>query len=812
MQSSAVVAVARWITNDVRDQSQVQSCHPNHHNQIPIADIGRRKRVDTLIAPVCGGETCVTAQPCHSHAIQFVRVLPATTQGLVHETFRMSQTTKINNYPSYDALIRGLIAGAQVVGFFRPDGKCVWISVKKAAPNLRLVVKEVLRTARSVRNVEAEEVSFALPLRGKRGVVGIVALSVSMSESDNWDMSLARIETALQPVVTVLTHELGAQVPEPKTKVLTERTEELEWLFSVTSGLRSGSSESAAVEQLLAAAVERMKASYGGLAVTEKRLNVTYASPTRGDPAAGVAYTQAQPHLMNFVQRQKKPMVINKPAPGRADLLKHKILAVPILQTGKVAGLLAFYRPFDNADFGRREQYLGRHIARQIGALLDSQYDLATGLYTRVAFEQQVNQLLTGRPDRVHSLVYIDIDELNLVNEAFGYEAGDELILRVAESLRPPGLPADAIAARTAGDRFLLFLPGYDAAAARECAVNLQKLVAAITVGAGSRRLTVSFSCGTSRLLEIDQPVARAIAAAELACKTAKERGRNRCEVYLDVDESMMRRRIDITGLGKLRDALSHDRFVLYGHRIAPIGDLSATAALECLVCMRNPDGTVVPTGELMSTAQRFKLLKEIDEWGIKNALRMLAPHASMMLHSGMRMVVNISGESLNDEHLVARIAEWVRASKVPPGRITFEVGETAAVSNLPLANKLMSGLRQMGCRFALDGFGTGVNSLSYLKCLPVHSVKIDGSYVRDVATNPRSAAMVRAIVELARELDIESVADLVESDAVLAKLRELGVDFVQGGRIHQPEDLKSFLDTEARAASQVVRQVALID
>lgn len=322
----------------------------------------------------------------------------------------------------------------------------------------------------------------------------------------------------------------------------------------------------------------------------------------------------------------------------------------------------------------------------------------------------------------------------------------------------------------------------------------------------------MSFSCGASRLLEIDQPVARAIAAAELACKTAKERGRNRCEVYLDVDESMMRRRIDITGLGKLRDALSCGSFVLYGHRIAPIGDLSATAAVECLVRMRNPDGTVVPTGELMSTAQRFKLLKEIDEWAVKDALRMLAPHASRMLHSGMRVVVNISGESLNDEHLLARIAEWVRASKVPPGRITFEVGETAAVSNLPLANKLMCGLRQMGCRFALDAFGTGVNSLSYLKCLQVHSVKIDGSYVRDVATNPRSAAMVRAIVELARDLDIESVADLVESDAVLAKLREVGVDFVQGGRIHRPEELKSLLDTEARAASQVVRQVALMD
>ena len=725
----------------------------------------------------------------------------------------MPHASKTSNYPSYDSLIRRLIVGVQVVGFFRPNGKCVWISLKQPGLNLTLVVREVLRTGRSVRNVEAaESVSFALPLRTKRGIVGIVALTASTSESDNWDMTLERIETALQPVVTVLTHELAARIPPPKTKVLTERTEELEWLFSVTSGLQSGSSEDAAVEQLLAAAVERLKASYGGLAVTEKRLNVTYTSPARRDPAAALAYAQTHPHLMSFVQRQKKPMLINKPPSGRADLYQQKIMALPILQTGKVAGLLAFFRPIDQADFGRREQYVGRHIARQIGALLDSQYDLATGLYTRVAFEQQVNQVLNGRPDRTHSLAYIDIDELNVVNQALGYEAGDELIVRVAELLRPPALPRDAIAARTAGDRFLLFLPGYDTAAAQECAVNLQKLVANIALGTGSRRMSVSCSCGISRPLEVDEPVGRAIAAAELACKTAKERGRNRCEVYLDVDESMMRRRLDISGLGRLRDALSADRLVLYGQRIAPIDDVTATAAVECLVRMRNPDGSMVPTGELMSMAQRFKLLKEIDAWTIKNALIMLAPHASMMLYSGMRLALNISGESLDDEHLLARIADWVRASKVPPGRITFEVAETAAVSNLRVANKMMRDLRKMGCLFALDAFGTGVNSLSYLKSLPVQSVKIDGCFVRDVATNAGSAAMVRAIVELARDLGMKSVADLVESDYVLAKLRALGVDFVQGRVIHEAQELKSWLDGEARAASQIVKRMDLMD
>jgi EAL domain-containing protein (putative c-di-GMP-specific phosphodiesterase class I) len=264
--------------------------------------------------------------------------------------------------------------------------------------------------------------------------------------------------------------------------------------------------------------------------------------------------------------------------------------------------------------------------------------------------------------------------------------------------------------------------------------------------------------------------------------------------------------------LERLREALSENRLVLYGQRIARIDDLSATAAVECSVQMRNPDGSLVSTGELMSLAQRFKLSKEIDAWTIKNALIMFAPHASMMLHSGMRLTLNVSGESLNDEHLLARIADWVLAAKVPPGRITFEVAETAAVSNLRVASKLMRDLRRMGCLFALDAFGTGVNSLSYLKSLPVQSVKIDGSFVRDVTTNLGAAAMVRAIVEVARDLGMESMADLVESDVVLAKLRTLGVDFVQGGRIHHAQELKSWLDAQAQAASQVASRLELMD
>jgi diguanylate cyclase (GGDEF)-like protein len=726
----------------------------------------------------------------------------------------MSDSTKSSrtgNFSAYSELITGLLTGVSAVAFFRPNGRCQWISEKSAGLKLKLAASETLRTGRSNRHLDSDEfVTFALPLRSRHEILGVLALTLSQADSDTWDMTVDRVEATLKPVITVLTNELGARPPEPKSKVLTERTEELEWLFSITSELRSGSSDTA-VEQLLEAAVERIEASYGGLAIPEKRLNLTFASPSRGSPGAAVAYQQTHPHLMNLIQRQRKPLILNKPPAGADGAHHQKILALPVTsQHGKITGFIAFFKGAADPDFGRRAQYLGRHIARQIGALLDSQYDLATGLLTRVAFEERARQQLESCTETTHSVVYVDIDQLHVVNEQFGYEAGDELIVRIADLLRAPLLPSDAIAARASGDRFLIFLPGQDSTQAYDCAVGLQKAIGEFSLGSSGKPMSCSLSCGVSRLLRGEQPVSRAIAAAELACKTAKERGRNRCEVYLDVDASMMRRRSDITGLGMLKDALANDRLVLFAQKIVSIRDPHKVTGIECVARIATEDGRILAPAEFMPVAQRYKLLKQVDTWVIRKALSVLSPFAGMLLHSSMLVSINISGQSLSDKTLLSDIVSWIRASKVPPGRLMFELNETVAVSNLAPAEQLMRGLQKMGCRFALDDFGTGLNSLSYLKNLPVQCVKIDGSFVRDLATNPRSAAMIGAMVQLADALKIDCIGDFVESEAIFRALRELGVEQVQGAYIHQPERLERYLEACGDAESERIRNSML--
>lgn len=716
---------------------------------------------------------------------------------------------------SYAELVKRLLPGTGSIAFCRLDGLSQWTSSDLDRLKLESLVQRCLQDKEPVamaRMVASNCLMIALPLRHDEKLVGALAISVAVASGDDPGNKLIVAKLALQPVLTVVAHEMRPIAKPARNAVLTERTEELEWLFAVTADMRPGSSESAAIEQLLAAAVERMEASFGGLSIPAKRVGVTYSSRARHDADSAVSYQQTHPHLMSFVQSRAKPLVINTPPPGRVDLALSKILAIPILEaSGKVSGFLAFFRSRSSPDFGRRQIYLGRHIARQVSAMQDSQYDLPTGLFTRSALEKQVNQALEARPmPDTHSLIYIDIDQLHVVNETLGFETGDEVIVRIADLLHPPYLPSDAIASRIAGDRFVVFMPGHDTAQAQDRATQVQKEASKITAGPGQQRIALSLSCGISRLTASSQPFSRALATAELACKTAKDRGRNRSEVYLDVDESMIRRRTDISGLGRLRDALDNNHLCVYAQKIVPIADRTRASGVECLVRMKHEDGTILSPAAFMSAAQRYQMLKQIDEWVIRNTLETLKPHASLLFHNGMYVSINISGQSLNDAAFVHQVESWVRDSTVAPGLITFEITETAAVSNLPRADELMRGLRRLGCRFALDDFGTGVNSLTYLKSLQVDRVKIDGSFVRDLVTNPRSTAMVRAVVQLAQSLEIDCVAEFVENEAIMRRVRELGVTYAQGYFVHKPEPLEDVLNALANEESRRVKKLIL--
>jgi diguanylate cyclase (GGDEF)-like protein len=435
-------------------------------------------------------------------------------------------------------------------------------------------------------------------------------------------------------------------------------------------------------------------------------------------------------------------------------------------------------------------------------------FDTLTGLYTRPAFETHVRLAVAANESSSGwSSLYINVDQLHVINDHFGMRVGDSILGRLGEMLRAR-LPAGAFAARISGDRFAAMLPGHldDAErfgeALREAAEQLGNMQ-------GNSRLRVSISIGVAALDSSESELMHSLAAAETACKAAKDRGRNRVEVYRANDVSLVRRFADINIAGQLHDAISAGRLRLDAQLILPFGNgTHRRSHYELLVRMLDEDGTAAGPDSFMSAAIRYQLMQSIDRWVIDTAVERLKTYADTFANGPFTFAINFSGQSLNDESFSEFLLERIRSSGLPPDLFCFELTENTAVASVKRATELMRRLRALGCGIALDDFGTGLSSLSYLRELPVTMLKIDGSFVRDVIRDPRAESMVRAIAQLARTMSLATVAEYVETKEILARVATLGVDYGQGFAIAKPVPLDDLL-AELTASGDAARSAA---
>src|SRR5579872_257542 len=297
----------------------------------------------------------------------------------------------------------------------------------------------------------------ALPLERTDGnLLGVLCLQLKAPSLDEPGAAHASaLAQKLKPVLDCLHRELVARRPErAKIQALTERTAELEWLFKVTSDLKGASDERRVVEGLLQAATDRVGSALGTLSVPDRRLSMEYEGNPQHAKVLQEAWAQARPHLLSWSQRQRRPLVINGAGRNGQGITPCKILAVPIVRdTGRVAGLLAFFNPPDSPDYENRHTFLARHLGRQMASIVEAQFDLMTGLYTREGLEQMYRRIADAPESGEGCVIYIDVDHMHVVNELHGFELGNELIVRVADLIGPPLLPDTALAARISGDR-----------------------------------------------------------------------------------------------------------------------------------------------------------------------------------------------------------------------------------------------------------------------------------------------------------------------------------------------------------------------
>jgi diguanylate cyclase (GGDEF)-like protein len=570
---------------------------------------------------------------------------------------------------------------------------------------------------------------------------------------------------------------------------------ELDWLLETSSLIAQPKDRPQAHEgskglgRTMTASIDHLDCALGALLIPQRHIRLVQVANPVNTPWVEDAFHSIEAACLKSIQRTKQPMLRNH-LPKRA--LSHpglRLLAAPVVGRDDIAtpGALFFLRSTDDPEFTPLHLSLAKHLCRHFDSVLHADLDPATGLYTRLGLQQYVETAnsFASADTGSHAVVCIDIDRLHVVNKVGGYAAGDALVARVAQLLRQPLLPAGAAAARISGNEFAILLPNAGTAVAEVLARSIQGLAVRLASELGQQQ-PVSLRCGIA-CFSAPTEFERGLVQAELACETAKDRGRDRLEVYQDDDASMVRRHTDIVALQQLREAMQEDRLTLFAQRIMPLHRRQDVGGYELLLrLVDRPEENRAP-GSLLAVALRTELAAELDLWVIEHAIAEARPYLPQLLAANVTLSINLAGPSLTDDRFLERVHALICQAGLPAGFVMFEVTETVALTSLTKAVKFIEDLRAVGCRFALDDFGTGVNSLKNLTSLPIDRVKIDGSFVSNILTNPQSAAIVRAIVTLARDLGIDTVAEYAETEEIIQRLRDLGVEYAQGYGIEKP-------------------------
>jgi len=704
------------------------------------------------------------------------------------------------NLDPYGQLLRMLMPRALGIGFSDARANPLWVADGYDGPDpTPLVVAALARippatTGRIDGFIQDHEGGPAYVFRLRNSEGDVIAVATLLTR-DGENRPYSFVQSLVQPALECLQRELESRASvDYLTRDLRSRDEDLELLLKMAPEDPDSPQAGDELGVLVQTCVDHLGCLLGALVVPER--GVAICKAPHGERPQVEILTKIHRHLLNWAQLQRRNLVINKIKVRPIELPPHKILCTPVRHaSGRVIGFLVMFREEHAPSFDPRTERLVELLSRKTTTTLQNNYDALTALLTRPAFETQVRSLLASRRETSSECVlYLDVDRMHVINDNFGMHVGDEVIGKVAEVLRKKARPG-ALAARIAGDRFAVFLPDCTLEFAQQIGELLRRQCAELTYARGDGTVQVSVSVGVAELPEESQHrLAHGLANAEIACKAAKDRGRDRVEIFQDADLSIMRRSTDIIVLQALHEALAADRFALSAQPILPLCADRSEPHFEFLLRMVSENSELLPPEKFLSAAERYQLLPAIDRWVIKNALAALAEHSSTLQGRGMRFSINISGASIASEEFHEYLESAIMESGVPPESLCFELTETSAVSNLARADRLMQRLRTLGCIFALDDFGTGLSSLVYLKSLPVSVLKIDGAFVRDAGTNQRTESMVRAIAQLAHTMGMETVAEYVETDELRTRMTALGVDYGQGFAIGRPVPIDEIL------------------
>lgn len=413
-------------------------------------------------------------------------------------------------------------------------------------------------------------------------------------------------------------------------------------------------------------------------------------------------------------------------------------------------------------------------------------HDPLTGLYNRREFERRLDELVLSAREtgNHHALCYVDLDNFKIINDTCGHEAGDKLLQQITFLLGQRVRGNDTLA-RIGGDEFAVLLRGCDTGKAQQIAQALCDMIKEYRFSWQEKVFEIGASIGVVPITSEVASATQVLNEADAACYTAKEQGRNQVQLFTPNDLELAQRRSEMQWLPRLQRALENDHFTLYAQPVLPAGE--GPMMCEILVRLYEEEEYLLQPGSFMPAAERHQLAPELDRWVIDATFSAVG---SMATEQASRRIftINLAATSLDDEKLLDYIVERLTHYQIPPQYICFEISETTAALSLRQSSRFIEGLHEIGCLVALDDFGTGLSSLAHLKSLNVDYLKIAAPFVRDIARDEIAAAMVEAIGSIAKLMGVQTVAEYVTTPDALQRLRDMGIDYLQGYAVAKPQ------------------------
>jgi diguanylate cyclase (GGDEF)-like protein len=706
-------------------------------------------------------------------------------------------------------LLQSLVPRAQCFCFYGLDRTCVWSS--DGADDYEIdnfvgeLPEDILRgTSQDSRllrrTLPSGRTLLVMPVdAGGEYALGILVSVYSRNAGKSSWFNPTMLGDILRPAIRVIGENLrlnGQAARADERAAAAEK--ELQLVYQVDEKIHGMSRSHAGLAQLIGQSGRFLGISYSVLLMPSKRIRIsaTHSSWKSVNRKALDRYLVES--LFRKIEGQHSPAVFEVPAVAGSDNPAeqgYQAMLCPLLDgAGNLEGVIAQFGRVSGRPFNDAHKRFMSHIVRKVEYVIEQSFDAMTGLMNRSGFEAQIHEStksLVGEED-AHQLIYFDLDNLQLVNDSFDRAAGDEVIVRFAQLIEDH-IPSNAVATRLTDDDFVILLTHSTVNESIELTEAIRKESQVLRYLRGDKSLQITVSAGIAELSR-KTPAGDALTASRIACEAAKDHGRDRYEVHDRENQSIIQRYDDMYLVSEIQKSLDTDGFLLTAQPIVSLAGDDSRSRFEILLRMRDDKGNRVSSDAFFSAAERYQLMPQVDRWVVSSTLSRLSNFRDFLEETGAVFAINLSGQSLGDDALLSFIEDEIDRTGVPTKSLCFEVTESAAVSSRDKAGEFIDALRDRGCRFSLDDFGAGLSSFAYLKSFNVDILKIDGGFIRDITDNRISESMVAAITQVAKVMELETVAEYVENDGARKLLARLGVDFAQGHAIGKPADLDDVL------------------